>query len=559
MTRSSALAAALAILLVVAAPAAAAEAAAAAAAPVPAGAKAAAAKTAAPLAAAPAKNSAAAKNAAPAAKNAAAPVAKNAAPAVIDCAAVLAKAGRACSAELRRLDAGARLPSASSACCAAAAPVFGPAFASACACDAKVAAQKERLSAARKAAVGLCPALKAAPAVPACPAGNKAAGAGADRDGARNGAAAPPAAAPLAAEPPAWGTGSVCVPPAATSSSCVNKCTPREAGASPSPDQVAAAQKCASSTKGHCDATGFTQCRAGITVADAEALDRKCFRCCTTRLESNDRNACVRPRRRRGGGGGGGGGCFPGSSLVVVEGKGPLPLSRVRVGDRVLSASPGSGGGASAAAPASFETVYFFAHAIPASSGAPSGELVRLEVDGGLAALELTRKHLVPVLPGPRYVRAQDVPVGARVLVVGGGGHSGPSGAAARPATVTASSVVARADGLYAPLTTGGGHVVISAPALNGAASPSAGVVASVHSDWVLDPLFETFGAVSSLHGAYEAVYGAPLKALYRLAGPGVMRAAGPVLAAVGNGEAAGVAAGLRALVGLQQQAAQKA
>jgi desert hedgehog len=220
----------------------------------------------------------------------------------------------------------------------------------------------------------------------------------------------------------------------------------------------------------------------------------------------------------------------------VVEGRGVTRLSELKVGDRVLSSATG-------AARPTYETVYFFGH----QARKASAEFVRLEVDGGALALELTRKHLVPVFPGPTYVRAGDVRVGARVLVVDAPGD------AARPATVSASSTVVRAEGIYAPMTTGGGHIIVSSPSSGG--SSSAGVVASVHSDWLLDSLFEKFGAVSKLHAVYERVYGAPLKALYALVGPSVMRRMSPVIAGVGTGEPALVFAGLRAMT----QAAPKA
>jgi hypothetical protein len=474
-------------------------------------------------AAAPAKPAAAAAPAKPAVNK---PAVVAAAPKVaIDCHAVVKAAMSACSAELRRLDAGLRLNSASRACCSAAATIFNSEFATACSCNEHVAGWTREFARARTAARAQCPAMRTSSvAVPAC----------AKPAAARN------AAASLLGDAPATGTGSVC-DAENSDTSCVTKCT-----SSTRASTVRRTEACATSgrsfLKGHCDvesvgdATGLSVCGKGASVPDPrEGGARTCFECCTVRLpiageETVGKNACPRPRRGRGGGSGGGGGCFPGSATVVVEGKGRVALRDVGVGDRVLSVSRDG-------KRASFEDVYFFAHKLAAPA---ASEFVRLETDGG-ASLELTLKHLIPVLagkgeeeeaplPAATYKRAQDVRAGDRVLLLS-------SETTPTVAHITATSSVSRADGLYAPLTTGGGHVVVD------------GVVASVHSDWILDPLFEAFGAVDKLHAAYENTHGAAARLAYRVLGREITARAVPLVTAVANGEPAAAAVAVRALV----------
>ena len=188
---------------------------------------------------------------------------------------------------------------------------------------------------------------------------------------------------------------------------------------------------------------------------------------------------------------------------------------------------------------AAFEDVYFFAHKLAAPA---ASEFVRLEMAAGEAALEMTLKHLIPVvaadaapasLASATYKRAMDVQVGDKVLLLSGADKT----ATTRVAEVSSTSRVSRADGLIAPLTTGGGHIVVD------------GVVASVHSDWILDPLFEALGAVDKLHTAYEHTHGALARAAYRLLGARVTNAAVPLVTAVANGEPAAAAVAMRALV----------
>lgn len=63
-------------------------------------------------------------------------------------------------------------------------------------------------------------------------------------------------------------------------------------------------------------------------------------------------------------------------------------------------------------------------------------------------------------------------------------------------------------------------------------------------SDWALDPLFDAAGLTHLLPAAMHAVH-APLRALYALAGPRVLRALSPVISGAAMLDAAQLAAGL--------------
>jgi len=458
----------------------------------------------------------------------------------------LIAANIACGPELAAVRDGKVPASVKPACCAAAADVFSASFGAECGCAASVAPYRSLLDRAQEAVASLCDPVAIA-ALPAC-----------DQGAQGRLAAASASESVAAADAPLWGNGAVCTaqdaPP--TSRACVTKCTPRRAGNSPTMNQVATAKKCGTS-RGQCvgldpaggASSGTTLCNEGVSVPDSSPRNgvvRTCYKCCTVRLApvgtALGKNACRNPTPNGGGGGGGGGGgCFPGSATVVVEGRGPTPLRDVRVGDRVLTAKAGAGGEAAAAA---YETVYWFGHRLESAAA----EFVRLEVSaaddkhGPLIDLELTHKHLVPVLPDGAptplslasavYTRAQDVRAGARVLLV-----AGPVGSAPRAGTVLSVSAVARSDGLFAPLTTGGGHVSVN------------GVLASVHSNNMLDPLAEFLGRRDLLQWAYETFGAAPLKAAYRVFGPRAVGRANPLVAGLGLADAAQVAAGMRGLL----------
>jgi hypothetical protein len=454
--------------------------------------------------------------------------------AATDCIGALLATNGACGAEIASVRDGAVPNSVSPACCRSASAMFAPnsAFNSDCACSSAVAPYRSLLKQAASAVASKCGAAAQASALKSC----------------GENAVSPSNSAVSPAAPPAWGTGSICT--SQSTRGCRTKCTPRAAGANPSATQITSAERCASTTQGFCNglggdpATGTTVCRKGFVVPDESprnGVSRKCFRCCTPGLapvgNRAARNACANPNANQGGrgGGGGGGGCFPGDATVVVEGGRSVPLRDVKIGDRVLSVSPETG-------EPTYETVYFFGHQLPQAAA----EFVRLKVAAADATttttttLELTHKHLVPVAQGDApslasavYTRAMDVRVGDKVLLV--------DAAASEPrlAHVTAAQSVARPSGagLFAPLTTGGGHIVVD------------GVVASVHSNNMLDPLAEFLGRRDLLQWAYESFGASVLKSAYRLVGADAMAKASPIVAGLGLGDGAQLAAGLRGLV----------
>lgn len=193
-------------------------------------------------------------------------------------------------------------------------------------------------------------------------------------------------------------------------------------------------------------------------------------------------------------------GCFPASSLVTVRkcqtwsfggrvcsSYGPLqevPLSALEVGDSMLTiASDGS---------IVLETVYLFTH----KDSQKISTFVELATASG-QVIRLTRRHFIPRCIGtsPRaecdvrvMVAAEDLQVGDMVGVL-----NNVNGTKA----LKGSCIVAVARvvdvGLYAPLTTGGMVVVDS-------------VVASAHSDFVLDAIGVSPAWQHSLYQAASAL-----------------------------------------------------
>lgn len=478
-------------------------------------------------------------------------LASSSAHAATDCIGTLVAANGACGPEIAAVRDGKAPSTVSAACCRAAATLFGPdaAFGKDCACSSAVAPYRSLLDSAAAAVADKCTSVQLNSALPACSGGSVS------------------TSAVSVAAPPAWGTGSVCV---AQDTRCTTECTTYRQGNNPTQAQIDAAQRCNSASAGYCGglgvegaATGTTVCRTGIPL-DADprprnGVSRKCFRCCVARLAPTGRarvgkNACQNPNRRSGGGGGGGGGgpCFHGAGTVVVEGKGTVAIRDLRIGDRVLSVS------AADSSKPRFETVYFFGHQLPEATS----EFVRLEMavageeEGAAAVLELSHKHLIPVFnvsgtgakksnesslfASATYTRAMDVRVGDKVVLVSG------EDAAPVVAEVASARTVARSEGIYAPLTTGGGHIVVD------------GVLASVHSNNMLDSLGGFLGRRDLLHWAYETFGASVLKSVYRVIGPDAMAKASPIISGLGLGDAAQLAVGVRGLVAKTAPAAQK-
>ena len=191
--------------------------------------------------------------------------------------------------------------------------------------------------------------------------------------------------------------------------------------------------------------------------------------------------------------------CFPGQATVQVQGRGAVRMADLAYGDRVLSVDRRSGGRV-------FREVYLFGHR---DEGVVQ-EYVSVRAAGG-AVLQLTPKHYIPVCVSgctaeglasgaaamqPKYaseLRAGDV------LLVAGGGASGLALAAVEE-TWTSAAV-----GAFNPFVRGADLIVD-------------GVVASPHSDWLLDSVASA-GMRKHLPAVYEAML-APVHWLYLVIGP---------------------------------------
>lgn len=161
------------------------------------------------------------------------------------------------------------------------------------------------------------------------------------------------------------------------------------------------------------------------------------------------------------GGGGGGGGCFPGATLLQTPG-GAKQLSELRVGEKVLAVD--------SSGRLHFDDVYFFGHA-------DGGELLhctRLQTNSDKLLL-LSNRHFLPVAQSlatswadRQLIYAQDVKVGDCVWVQEDNGE----------VSCEAVTHVSRekAWGAFNPYTLGGTLL-------------ANGVVASAHSDWLLDDI----------------------------------------------------------------------
>ena len=196
--------------------------------------------------------------------------------------------------------------------------------------------------------------------------------------------------------------------------------------------------------------------------------------------------------------------CFPADAAVHVLGRGSVRMAELAYGDRVLSVDRSSGAQV-------FREVYLFGHR---DSGAVQ-EYVSVRTAGG-SVLQLSPRHYIPVCvegcsgdalaaaPGssavmqPKY--ASDVRVGDIVLA------AAADGASSGLALVAVEEVwTGLAAGAFNPLVRGADLIVN-------------GVVASPHSDWLLDGLTPA-RLRKHLPAVYEAML-APVYALYQVVGP---------------------------------------
>jgi len=183
--------------------------------------------------------------------------------------------------------------------------------------------------------------------------------------------------------------------------------------------------------------------------------------------------------------------CFPADASVETI-SGMKPMSDLQVGDRVRSVD--------GAGKLTYDEVYFFGHA----ESTKSTEYVDLKLSGNNAALQLSRKHFLPACPkhGMRcewadhiHIYAQEVLKGDYIWVAADDQTS--------LREVVERSVVVK-NGLYNPYTLSG-KIVVN------------GVVASAHSNWILDDW--TPSSMSQyLPAAYQLLF-LPGRLLYQFVG----------------------------------------
>ncbi|XP_024537580.1 warthog protein 6 [Selaginella moellendorffii] len=169
-------------------------------------------------------------------------------------------------------------------------------------------------------------------------------------------------------------------------------------------------------------------------------------------------------------------GCFPGDAMVHMYSGEMKTMKELKIGDKV------------AVGKNSFSDIYAFGH----KDLDVVSEFVQVKTEAN--TLELTAGHFVPVNTKGEiiYKRAADLKVGDSLSTISG----------ASPITE-----ISKVDklGLYNPLTLSGNILVNN-------------VVASVHSEWFLDSLFDALGASEYLPYAYQSLL-APVRALYNIAG----------------------------------------
>lgn len=178
--------------------------------------------------------------------------------------------------------------------------------------------------------------------------------------------------------------------------------------------------------------------------------------------------------------------CFPGDSIVITP-TGKKLISHLEVGDKVLTVSR--------TGMVLFEEIYLLGHKDFRSVGL----FLQIHTDNN-ATLRLTRDHQIPftsqVDKATNYGPAAGVKVGDYVSVVSDGST------AVSLSKVTAVEEIF-AQGYFNPYTMGGNIVVD-------------GVVASCHSSFVLDKLFNRVGI--SIPAGYQAVFG-PLRVIFKAVG----------------------------------------
>ena len=171
--------------------------------------------------------------------------------------------------------------------------------------------------------------------------------------------------------------------------------------------------------------------------------------------------------------------CFPASALVDVQGKGASPMRELKYGDKVRSVVRSTGA-------IQYREVYLFGHRTPTVQR----QFIELKMSGG-QTLQLTSRHFIPrCLSGcdsystakSENVYAMDIAAGNKLFVSG------------FDSEIQVSEVISVSEvssvGVFNPFVFGADLIVD-------------GVVASPHSDWILDSIVPGF-AIKWLPLVYE-------------------------------------------------------
>jgi Hint module len=206
--------------------------------------------------------------------------------------------------------------------------------------------------------------------------------------------------------------------------------------------------------------------------------------------------------------------CVPvrtGDALAITEEGGSKRMEELSIGDRVMAVDSNG--------QVCFDDIFVFGH----KDSVTVTSFVRLELvvlaSGAREFIEATPDHFIPTVDhavtmpnathwrsARRMLRSANIVVGQFVWMV--------AGERLEMAQVTAITRVTKR-GMYNPYTASGTIIV-------------SGVVASVHSRWVLDDIFDYFNASEWLPAAYQVVF-LPVRGVYGLlklmGGPGLAEA----------------------------------
>ena len=176
--------------------------------------------------------------------------------------------------------------------------------------------------------------------------------------------------------------------------------------------------------------------------------------------------------------------CFPADAIVTTSHAGDLPISSLKIGDKVLAARPDGS--------TFFDDIYMFGH----KDATAASRFVKLETASG-AVLRLTADHHLFVTRG-----GERLEVPSSKALAGDFVHVAGRSGACQLEAIVAKSLVA-GTGLFNPYTLSGSIVVD-------------GVAASCHSSSALDGVFRLMGV--SVPDGYQIAF-APVRAMYRALG----------------------------------------